>query len=757
MKKIHWIIIFGMAVCTWGTSQSQVPWNWELSHGAEVLVEDVTLAHPFTGGMSATQWSMIDLDWDGDKDLFSFDRDGNRILVFENAGDGQWIEQPEWSQGWPELSNWVLLRDFDCDGMPDLFTGFQNGIHVWRNVSTGPGVPSFEPYAIPLMASWDFGAGAQMLPVVCLTIDKPAIFDVDLDGDLDFICFTETSTTLYRFSGQSTCELDLICTNRCYGMFSEGSEDNSLFIGDEHNCGFNVVDPEGRPAPEDSNPIEDFAARDGIHAGGAITALQLDGFDFHDLLISDVTYPSMSALFLEDAADGQDSTAWVDEAFPSLIAHAGPADSLMLQRFPAAFPIDHDADGDWDLVIAPNTGLEIDDDQCVQLWENQGTLDAPIWALNSERWIQDGTIDVGRGAIPHLADLDGDGDLDLLVGNKERYEGVNSTPTSLAGFENIGDAQMPLFELKSWSMIDFSINGIESAFPGTGDIDGDGDIDLIVGDELGLLHVYRNDSGPGNWPDWQMETLGLTDVSGEVIDVGQFATPQLIDVNEDGLLDLVIGEKNGTLSLYLRCSSAPDPSWCLYSDAEIGENWASIQVNNALGINGYSTPALYRDGSGVHVVVGNELGKAQYFGVIDPNDFGAALPEIDGQLNPTMMGLRAAAALGDINADGIPEMLVGIQNGGIRWLQGLSMHHSEIQSNHHPTAFPNPVVTNQMVQLRSSSIIEFVQWYDLNGRMIPLKFDQGNRVKAPATAGIYLMHWKVEDRLFSAKMVVLPQ
>ncbi|MGB2135304.1 MAG: FG-GAP repeat domain-containing protein, partial [Flavobacteriales bacterium] len=379
-------------------------------------------------------------EWD--VDLFTFDRDGGRILVFEKTSDGGWNERPDWSQGWPALKHWVLLRDFDCDGLPDLFTGYQNSIHVYRNTSAGPGVPTFEPYALPLTASWDFGTGAQELPLVCLTIDKPAIFDVDEDGDLDFICFTETSSSLYRFSGQTACGLDLVCTNRCYGMVSEGSEDNTLFIGTDHDCSFNVVDPEGRPAPTE----EALNERDGVHAGGAITALQFDGENFHDLLISDVTYPTMSGLMLEDATDGQDSTAWVDMAFPALVPHAGEADSILLERFPAAYPIDPDDDGDWDLVISPNIALEIDDDRCVQLWENQGTTDAPLWALASDHWIQDGTIDVGRGAIPVLHDLDGDGDLDLAVGNKERYEGVNDTPTALALFENTGTATQPTLE-----------------------------------------------------------------------------------------------------------------------------------------------------------------------------------------------------------------------------------------------------------------------------------------------------------------------
>ncbi|MGB0196342.1 MAG: FG-GAP repeat domain-containing protein, partial [Flavobacteriales bacterium] len=160
-------------------AQGQTPWSWNLTTGPEVMMQENAMPHPFTGGMSAPQWSEVDVDWDGDMDLFTFDRDGGRILVFEKTSDGGWNERPDWSQGWPALKHWVLLRDFDCDGLPDLFTGYQNSIHVYRNTSAGPGVPTFEPYALPLTASWDFGTGAQELPLVCLTIDKPAIFDVD--------------------------------------------------------------------------------------------------------------------------------------------------------------------------------------------------------------------------------------------------------------------------------------------------------------------------------------------------------------------------------------------------------------------------------------------------------------------------------------------------------------------------------------------------------------------------------------------------
>ena len=46
-----------------------------------------TLMNPWTGGLTAPQWSPIDFDGDGDEDLFAFDRDGSRLLAFERNGN----------------------------------------------------------------------------------------------------------------------------------------------------------------------------------------------------------------------------------------------------------------------------------------------------------------------------------------------------------------------------------------------------------------------------------------------------------------------------------------------------------------------------------------------------------------------------------------------------------------------------------------------------------------------------------------------
>lgn len=620
--------------------------NFQVMHG------DTTLLNPWVGGLTAPQWSFIDADLDGDDDVFAFDRDGSRVLVFERIADdnnpeGVLIMRWDWTNNWPTMQDWCLLRDYNCDGKADIFTSYQNGIRVHTNTTTPGGPPTFDDEPITLVASFDFGNGPSDLPVICLGMDKPAILDQDEDGDIDIVTFTETSTTLYRFLGQSPCGLDLVCTNRCYGMLAEASENNALFIGSEFDCDLDVIDP-----------------RSNLHAGGAITVLQLEPDGPKDLLISDVTYPQTLGIVLEEGGSTLDSAVFVDPAFPASLYGD---QALTLPRFPAAYHLDVDQDGVRDLLFSPNTALETDDDHSVHFFHNLGTEGAPVWTMVQDDYLQEGMIDLGRGAYPVLTDFDGDGLIDLAVANKERYEGVDQTPAAIACYRNAGTSEMPAFDLVSMDWVALSTYQIESPYPAFGDLDGDGDLDLIVGDELGLLHRFDNVANPGEWPEFELTTLSIQDDgTGSAIDVGQFATPQLIDVDSDGDLDMIVGEKNGTLTWVERNSLG---TWHVYDSPTNGLNWGGILVDNLLGINGYSVPCLTNTSEGIRVFVANETGTVQDFGLASGNP-DAVLEEVNNQVLGPPRGFRAAVAIGLLNGDTLVDALLGIQNGGMMAFQG---------------------------------------------------------------------------------------
>ena len=624
---------------------SWVPGTWP------VVLDEVPLSNPWVGGFTAPQWSAFDADLDGDDDLFAFDRDGSRVLMFERIPGEDLTLRWDWTEGWPDMVDWCLLRDYNCDGKPDIFTSHQNGIRVFTN-TTQPGEgPSFDPDPVTLFATFDLiGSDPSDLPVICLGMDLPAIMDHDDDGDLDIITFTETASTLYRFEGQTPCGLDLECTNRCYGMLAEAAENNALFIGDDFECSFNVENP---------GMVVSDMSRTGLHAGGALTSLQLEPGGPKDLIISDVTYPEALAVVLEVGPSSLDSATYVDPTFPSNLYGD---QAVNLARFPAAFHLDVDQDGVRDLLFSPNTPLETNDDESVHFFRNTGTEDEPAWQFITDTYLQDGMIDLGRGAYPSFHDFDGDGLLDLAVANKERYEGVDQTPAAVAVFRNAGTATDPQFDLVDLDWIALADFQIESPYPAFGDLDGDGDLDVLVGDELGRIHEFTNVAPAGAWPEFTLTALSIPeDGSGEAIDVGQFATPQLHDMDGDGDLDMVVGEKNGTLTLFERTSVG---SWSKYVSPIHGENWGNILVENLLGINGYSVPALTPTSEGLRVFVANETGTVQDFGLASDN-WDAELLEVNDAVFGGREGFRCAAAIADVDNDGFLDALVGIQNGGL--------------------------------------------------------------------------------------------
>ncbi len=81
--------------------------------------------NPWTGGLNAIQLSKLDADFDGDEDdIFLFDRAGNRTMIFigENSGGEQtYLYDPYFRTSFPNMRNFSLLRDFDCDGRKNLY------------------------------------------------------------------------------------------------------------------------------------------------------------------------------------------------------------------------------------------------------------------------------------------------------------------------------------------------------------------------------------------------------------------------------------------------------------------------------------------------------------------------------------------------------------------------------------------------------------------------------------------------------------
>ena len=205
------------------------------------------------------------------------------------------------------------------------------------------------------------------------------------------------------------------------------------------------------------------------------------------------------------------------QSFAPLTGAANPFTNLDTPSDATPNFIDLDGDGDMDVVVGGTDG---------QLLAFRNDGNGVFSALTGTANPLSG-VDVGNYSAPAFVDLDGDGDTDAVVGSIEG---------TLRSFRNNGDGHFT--ELTGAAN---PFNGVDVgnfSAPGFVDFDGDGDLDTVVGEEVGTLISFRN-NGDGTFS-------SLTGISNpyDGVDVGVLSTPGFVDIDGDGDLDTVVGQTN---------------------------------------------------------------------------------------------------------------------------------------------------------------------------------------------------------------------
>jgi len=713
MKSIRFslILLSFLFISSFADAQPFFQWNDSIP----VKIDGAYIANPWAGGLNFIQASNIDLNSDGIKDLFIFDRTGNKVRTFINKGTANTVDfkyAPQYESKFPKLHDWALLADYNCDGKEDIFSysDIGGGFKVYKNTSDISNGLQFTLVTMLQYSVFNPPSGS-LINLYVSSVDIPAITDIDNDGDLDIVTFAITGTYMEYHQNKSmelygTCDsLKFEMKNRCWGYASENSFSNDYILND--TCSGNVSNP-GIIANNDNERSADR------HSGSCLLCLDLDGDNDKDLVTGDISFNNLTKL-TNGGSPTAGSMVAIDAAFPSNNSSTTPVD---LSIFPCGYYVDVNYDGMKDLIVSPNAPNASEDFNSVVYYKNAGTNSFPNFQFQQSNLLQDNMIEVGEGAYPVFFDYDNDGLKDLFIGDYG-YFGTTGFKHKIAQFKNTGTASLPEYDLINRDYESMSTLGITNMVPAFGDMDGDADADMIIGGYDGKLHYFQNNALPGATANFVLSQANLKNSNNRVMDVGDFAVPQIVDMDADGKNDVVIGGRNGKLAYYHHVGSATATIPLLDS---ITHFFGNVKVNLPGYVTGYSAPFVFKQSGITKLFVGEESGYLRLYDNIDGNLSGI-FSLVDSTYGDIFQGTRISPNGADINNDGYMDLIVGNYEGGVSYYKGQSSPTSVSNADNfiqwNFDLFPNPADNTVNIKIRNDNNSAYkLELYTVMGQLI---------------------------------------
>ena len=448
--------------------------------------------------------------------LVDIDGDGvNDLFIQENSNDLALFQRT--SNGWElkteryqdlNIGEWYRFADIDGDGLVDLFTESPlSYIRYYRNVGT--------------RTAARFVVAADTLRDVAgqaIYADRQNIAqfaDIDCNGKPDLL-LGRVDGTITRYELQN---LDSLHRPR-FQLLTERFQDIQII---------------GQLQPS-------------RHGANTMSVFDVDADGDADILWGDFFEPGLLWIRNEGTCSQID---FHGERIPF-----PPGRPIATSGYNAPAAGDLTGDGRPDLVVGVLGGaFNPNKTSTANLYELDQT--APnVWTVATRRLL-DG-VDLGAETIPAAGDIDGDGDQDLVVGTK--IEPDNPRTGGLYWFENTGTPTTPSLQLRGH----LSVLPAFHLAPALGDLDGDGLPDLVIGQFQDAVAWYRNSGTAG------AGRFVLIDSAVARLPRGSNAVPELHDIDNDGDLDLFIGDAGGRVAFFRNEGSKQAPKFVLEKEDYLG-------------------------------------------------------------------------------------------------------------------------------------------------------------------------------------------
>lgn len=598
------------------------PFNRELNH-IPISDESGLIKNIFSGGHNNLEYQFVDIDNDEDLDIFFLDSD-KTFGLFENIGN-KFNPEYKYLINKPNnlfFSNWFYFVDIDNDNDFDYFTGNNDQISYYQN-NGSINSPSF---ILVQDTVWD-DTGQ---PIYSEFGSNALFADIDNDDDLDF------------FSGNSAGTV----------KFYEN-------IGTQTNFNFKFITNEWQ-----NLYIVGTLAENSLHGASSLDFIDINDDDDLDLFWGD--FFSNSLYFIENQGNSiSPDMQRISDVYPI------NSDSVNTSGFNMPRFTDIDSDGDYDLFVSVLYDPTVP--QSLMFYENTGNAQSANHILRTNDFLK--TLDVGNNSSPVFVDIDNDGDLDLFIGS------FNNPNGSIHFLENTGTVSNPSFYYSDSQY--FNIMSDLVVTPAFGDLDNDGDYDLLAGKLNGTIDFYLNNGTPVS-ANFQNSIL-LRNNNDDSIDVGSSSSPFLMDVDGDSDLDLAIGGFNGKLSFY---ENTGNPA-----SYEFTSNPAYF---GTLDIGDNSTPFFidYNEDDVLDLFSGSRNGEMFYF-KNDGNNISPIWSLITNQFIPENFGGNTFPCFFDIDNDTDSDLFLGNVKGGLYfYLNSMITSVAEWEltpvDNYSIAAFPNP-------------------------------------------------------------------